>query len=133
MTTVPPGKYILLVDDDNITNFLHKSLIKDLNKGFEVVICENGLEALTFLEKAMGAGSFPQVILVDLNMPVVDGFKFLERYEQNNYYTLYADTRVTVLSTSSNPRDIQRLEQMHDISYMSKPLTKQRLVDLLNS
>lgn len=133
MTTIPSGKYILLIDDDSITNFLHKSLIKDLNKGFDVVICENGREALTFLEKAMAAGSFPSVVLVDLNMPVMDGFKFMERYQQNNYPVLYPDTRVTVLSTSSNPNDIQQLEQIGFVSYMGKPLTKQRLVDLLNS
>lgn len=133
MTTALSGKYMLLIDDDSITNFLHKSLIKDINKGFDVAISENGLEALTFLEKAMAAGSFPQVVLVDLNMPVMDGFKFLERYQQNNYPVIFPDTRIWVLSTSSNPRDTERLKVFDFVSYVSKPLTKQRLVDMLNS
>lgn len=132
MTTVPQSAYILLIDDDTVTNFLHKSLIKDLNKGYEVVIAENGLEAHRFLEKAMAQQVFPQLILVDLNMPVMDGFTFLERYLANNYHVIYP-TRLSVLTTSSNPSDSARLQQLDFVSYLAKPLTKQSLVNWINS
>lgn len=130
MTTIPKGKYILLIDDDTVTTYLHKSLIKDLNKGFEVVTCENGKVALEFLERALAVNAVPYAIFVDLNMPVVDGFKFLEYYEKNNYPTLYPSL-VTVLTTSSNPRDIEKLEAIDFVTYMGKPLTKQRLINFL--
>ncbi|PVY42221.1 response regulator [Pontibacter virosus] len=130
MKTIPKGKYILLIDDDVVTNYLHKSLIKDLNKGFEVVTCENGKVALTFLEKALAANAVPYAILVDLNMPVMDGFRFLEQYERNNYPKLYP-SRITVLTTSSSPRDLDQLDVIDFVNYQSKPLTKQTLVNLL--
>ena len=121
----------MLIDDDNVTNFLHKSLIRDLNRGFEVVTCENGKTALEFLEKALAYNAVPYAIFVDLNMPVVDGFKFLEHYERNNYRTLYP-SRITVLTTSSNPRDIEKLKTIDFVTYLDKPLTKQRLIDFLD-
>jgi CheY-like chemotaxis protein len=130
MAAVPKGKYILLIDDDMVTTYLHKSLIKDLNKGFEVVTCENGKVALTFLEKALAVNATPFAILVDLNMPVMDGFKFLEHYQHNNYPILYPSL-VTVLTTSSNPKDIAKLKSIDFASYLPKPLTKQVLVNLL--
>ena len=132
MITVPKGKYILLIDDDSVTNFLHRSLIRDLNRGFEVVACENGKTALKFLEKALAYNAVPYAIFVDLNMPVIDGFKFLEYYEKNNYTTLYP-SRITVLSTSSNPHDIEKLDAINWVTYMEKPLTKQRLINFLDA
>ncbi|PKV75143.1 response regulator [Pontibacter ramchanderi] len=131
MTAIPKGPYILLIDDDSVTNFLHRSLIKDLNRGFEIVTCENGKTGLEFLERALAVNAVPYAIFVDLNMPVVDGFKFLEYYEKNNYPTLYPSL-VTVLTTSNNPRDLEKLDAIDFVTYMGKPLTKQRLIDFLS-
>lgn len=130
MNSIPKGQYILLIDDDIVTNFLHRSLIKDLDKGFEVVTCENGKAALEFLERALAVNAVPYAIFVDLNMPVLDGFKFLEHYTNNNYPALYP-SRITVLTTSSNPRDKEKLDAICSVTYMSKPLTKQRIADFL--
>ena len=132
MTIIPKGKYILLIDDDLVTTYLHKSLIKDLNKGFEVVNCENGKAALTFLEKALAVNAVPYAIFIDLNMPVMDGFKFLEYYQHNNYPILYPSL-ITVLTTSSHPKDIEKLNSIGFVNYLPKPLTKQVLVNLLAS
>jgi len=118
---------ILLIDDDKITIYLQKTLVESMDICQHVFVCNNGLEALHFLAKRHHAGeSFPDLILVDLNLPVLDGFGFLEAYTQNGYHLRYASL-VYVLTTSRNPRDVERVEQLGISPYLTKPLVEDNL------
>jgi len=122
---------ILLVDDSDADNFLHQRVIKKLGCTNHVETCENGREALDYLESTKGSEpSRPSLIFLDLNMPAVDGWEFLARYEE-------ADGRqppiIVMLTTSHNPDDRTRAEAHPSVSdFLIKPLTKDSLREVLH-
>jgi CheY-like chemotaxis protein len=123
-------EFILLIDDDTVANFLHKSMIKGLDLGYEVYTCVNGQQGIDFLEESLREQRVPRLILVDINMPVMDGFGFLEIYRDRNYHELY-ETVVAVLTTSTNPRDLASIQELGIASCLTKPLTKNHIPALL--
>ena len=78
---------ILLVDDDEPTNFLNQMVIEELDIAEQIRVAQNGQEALTYLKKTgIGDENFPlpDLILLDINMPAMNGWEFLERYRKLN-------------------------------------------------
>ena len=78
-----PLKLILLVDDDEATNFLHKIMINDAGCAQGIHVAKNGKEAIEYLTNAI-EGKYPQpdLIFLDINMPVMNGWEFLDEFEQ---------------------------------------------------
>ncbi|KPM33385.1 Response regulator receiver domain-containing protein [Croceitalea dokdonensis DOKDO 023] len=72
-------KSVLLVDDDETTNFLNSLFLNQVDSSLEVNLVSNGQEALSFL-KQHGPDILPCLIILDTNMPVLDGWGFLDRY-----------------------------------------------------
>lgn len=110
---------ILLVEDDPISNFITKS---KLNKvGAENVFeTENGQSAITFLE-----GESLDLIFLDINMPIMDGFEFLERCRQNRIWSLIP---VVILTSSVRPCDKESaLEYSNVIGFLEKPLNQTKI------
>jgi CheY-like chemotaxis protein len=121
---------ILLVDDDKTTNFLNRLLLEDLAVANEVLVAENGREALRLVEQQDKAGACPTLILLDINMPVMSGFEFLETYMRTEV-SCKQSIVIIMLTTSLNPRDVNRLDAMPIKGLLSKPLTRQKVHDLL--
>lgn len=118
---------ILLIDDDNSTNFIHRKILEKAQLSEEIVVALNGQEAMDYLS---GKYSQPDLILLDINMPLMDGWEFLNAYkslEKKN------DTIIIVmLTTSLNPDDKLRAETIPEISaFQSKPLSVDMLADIL--
>ncbi|MRI00348.1 response regulator [Kriegella sp. EG-1] len=125
-------KTVLLIDDDEATNFIHRMVIKNMNCTENIIIKENGIEALTYLTTAVD-GKYPQpdLIFLDINMPAMDGWEFLEEYKNLDENQL-AKTVIVMLTTSLNPDDRNRANEINGISgFMSKPLTEELLEELL--
>ncbi len=131
-----PLSCILLVDDDPDDNFIHKRLINKAGLANQVSVAENGLEALEYLRK-LGTDDDqpycrPQMIFLDINMPKMDGWGFLEAYDQLDE-RLKADVVVAMLTTSLNPDDYNRAMSSRDVrAYKTKPLTMEMLQDLVS-
>lgn len=130
----PKLKTVLLVDDDEATNFIHKMVITQKEYTENIVVKENGVEAIRYLTSSFdGKPPQPDLIFLDINMPAMDGWEFLEEYdklEENQQ----AKTVIVMLSTSLNPADREKANSIPLISgFMSKPLTAEKLVEVHNS
>ncbi|MFN6943568.1 MAG: response regulator [Cytophagaceae bacterium] len=122
---------ILLVDDDQITNFINTRLIKKLNVTDEIMVALNGEEALKFIRSCSIEGKkCPDVIFLDINMPVTDGFGFLKEFE-NIDIDEKDQVKIIILTTSTNPKDLKNLEQFNIKGFINKPLTEQKVKEAL--
>ncbi len=116
--------YILLVDDDSINNFVNKELLSQVYPDANIKAFENPIFALNFLVESKGDSL--DLILLDLNMPFLTGWQFLEKLEENklNY-------RVVILTSSINPLEKQKAEDNKLIEgFLIKPIEMNKLVEL---
>jgi CheY-like chemotaxis protein len=130
ISTVPmlPLTSVLLVDDDSTANFLHQLLLtRTLGVTEQVLVAENGQQALAQL--GPGASPTPQLILLDLNMPVMNGWEFLTAYQQLPPVT---PRPILVLLSSSDQDLLQaRTQELPVDAILSKPLTREKVLALL--
>lgn len=125
---------ILCVDDDPITLMLYKMVIKKADFAKEIATAQNGEEALTYLDSLQNeetsAVEFPKLIFLDLNMPVMGGWEFLDHFIQSEY-AAFKDTKVIVLSSTIDPKDIEKSKTYPMvIDFLSKPISKEMLASL---
>lgn len=119
---------VLLIDDDSISNFLHQKVIEKTAVVENFFLAANGVEGLRIL-RTLPKDQYPDIILLDIQMPVMDGFDFMENY-LNDEALSSSGTRVVVLSTSSNHQDIDRMKNYGIDTYLEKPLKTEHLNDL---
>jgi CheY-like chemotaxis protein len=130
---------VLCIDDDQITLVLCELVIKKAGFAKEVVTAKNGKEGIAYFSHYFSKNNkedktAPQIIFLDLNMPVMNGWDFLE-----DYLMKYADrlptTKVVIVSSTVNPEDFSRANQYENmvIDFINKPLTTEGLVDLMQN
>ncbi|MEZ4775144.1 MAG: response regulator [Bacteroidia bacterium] len=124
---------VLLIDDDEDDNFIHKMVIEKAGVARQVLAVESGMEALAYLTtKQNGAYPQPDLIFLDINMPGMNGWEFLEAYRK---LELFQQGRVIVvmLTTSPDPSDKNKAENLTEIrKFLNKPLTAEMLMNILN-
>ena len=126
---------VLLIDDDEPTNFLSGMIIEEANCSKHVQVMPTGKEALKYLASSQQSKNnslpYPELIFLDINMPAMDGWEFLDEYK-----TLTKDHQkkiiVIMLTTSLNPDDALRAYETPEISgFENKPITKEKLDKIL--
>ena len=124
-------KTILLVDDDASTNFLNRILLEEWEIAERIFEAGNGRMALDLLKNSPDfPGEAPALILLDINMPEMNGFEFLEHYE-NLSLELKSKMHVVILSTSLHPEDRQKAAGFGALDgYLHKPLSLDKLVEI---
>lgn len=129
MTTL---KNLTLVDDDDIFVFLTTKIIEQTNLVDLIKVFGNGLDAINFLkENKNNVDALPDIILLDLSMPIMNGWQFLEEYNKLNP-TIGKKITIYICSSSISPDDITRAKTISEVSdYIIKPITKDKLIDLI--
>jgi len=128
---------VLLVDDDEPTNFLHSIILDESEVSNKVLAFQWGQEALNYLAQKNGYAlknteyPIPDLILLDINMPKMNGWEFVDEYKKLSP-DLLSRVKLIMLTTSTNPDDEIRarsIAQIHD--FQSKPLTTEGLEEMV--
>jgi CheY-like chemotaxis protein len=119
-------KSIILIDDDPLENLVNKKLIENLGIALSTKALMNGHEGLNYLRILTQINMPPDIILLDINMPVMDGFEFLHIFHTLPF-DFRKDIKVIVLTSSINDYDYQTAKQIGCDGYITKPLTKEKI------
>jgi CheY-like chemotaxis protein len=121
---------VLLIDDDEATNYLNQLVLESTGYVKEVITKPNGKEALQYLESISEDNidvARPDIIFLDINMPAMDGWEFLEEYKKLNARQK-SRMMIVMLTTSLFPEDKMRAIEHPEVSgFENKPLTEEKL------
>lgn len=116
---------ILFVDDDPITLMLCKKVIARASFSKNIITAKNGQEALLLFDESKNNQNFndvPQLIFLDLNMPVMGGWEFLESFSSKDY-EIFHTIKVVVLSSTIDPEDLEKAKKYPMvIDFLPKPI-----------
>ncbi len=120
--------HLLLIDDSAATNNFHKRLLGKINFAKTITTCTNGQEGLDFLAHDEHC---PNLIFLDLNMPVVDGFEFLAIVKQKLASKCNSEPPIIILTSSEEVVDKDRCKALYsNILFYSKPLTLSQITEI---
>lgn len=128
---------ILLIDDDETNNFLNERILKKLDIAENIRVFQHGKQALDYLyivaegQHESNAGYFrPELIFLDINMPVMDGFEFMEQFQKID--PEFRDgIKVVILTTSAHERDTEMVKKFQIAEYLNKPLTMTKIMEII--
>jgi CheY-like chemotaxis protein len=116
-----PINKILLVDDDATANYLSKELLESLNAAKEIEVAENVLRAL----KMISQEDCPDIVFLDIKMPGLDGFDFLDKLKK---LALPKNVKIVLLTSSLRPEDkLRAFSYKAVVDYLEKPLTPEKV------
>lgn len=115
---MPDPIRLLLVEDNPADVFLMEAALEMSGVPVQLSVARDGQEALDWLEGAHGGPKFPDLTLLDLNMPRVNGFEFLSRVRADERFS---HLPTIVFTTSNDPADVKRAYALQANSYVSKP------------
>jgi len=123
---------ILLVDDDEINNFISIKLIKKALLTTEIMACLNGkfaIDQLVSIQKK-DPNKLPDYILLDINMPIMNGWEFLDEYKRLNIDPL-GKSKIYIISSSVFSNDINKARSYPLVkSFISKPLSVEKIKEM---
>jgi CheY-like chemotaxis protein len=129
-------KNIMLLDDDDLVNFINQKVMESCHFSKNIYVNTSAKSALEFINNLTVAGNagkdlVPQVIFIDLNMPLMDGFQFIQALLRNkNEYV--QNTKLVILTSSVHEMDRKKARDISDnIEFLNKPLTKEMLERLV--
>ena len=124
-------KSLLLIDDSYIDNLINRKILDNANFAESITVIESPKEDFNYIRDLYLEGKeLPEVIFLDLRMPLMNGFEFLKALM--DLPDLGPDKiRIYVLTSSLDPEDIKRVKENHLVTrFISKPLTSQILQDI---
>lgn len=121
-----------IVDDDEVFQFTIRIILKTITAVGDITVFYNGLDAINFiLNNVNNQTDLPDVIFLDINMPVMDGFQFMEEYIK---ITPKLDKKITIymISSSVDPIDIEKAKEIKEITnYIIKPIRENQLMAII--
>ena len=123
---------VMLIDDNDIDNFINERMIQGCNFSDTTYINTSTRSAIEFLKnlsvnKALRKDHLPSIIFLDINMPILDGFQFIEEFEKLDP-EIVSRIKIVMLTSSINPSDIERAKNYPSVKgFIHKPLTEESL------
>lgn len=123
-----------IIDDDPIFVYGTKRIIKEVDFATSILVYGNGQEALDGLKKlCMAREPLPDVIFLDLNMPILNGWEFLDEFK-NCKSKRSKKIIIYIISSSVDPRDLERVKNYEQVdTYILKPITPDDLAKILGT
>jgi CheY-like chemotaxis protein len=122
--------HILLIDDADLDNFINENLLKANSFSKKVYLNSSARNALDFLKNLIIIGEksiYPEVIFIDINMPIMDGFQFIEVF-QKTVEKQFPDIKLVILTSSISPEDKEKAFTISEkITFLNKPITREML------
>lgn len=124
--------YVMLLDDNELDNFINQKTIEATHFANKVYINTSSKSAMEFLTNLEISSSetiniFPEIIFIDINMPMIDGFQFIENFK-NKFPDKFTSMKIVILTSSISPIDKEKtLEISKKIVFLNKPLTQDAL------
>nr|MBI1230493.1 response regulator [Cytophagales bacterium] len=125
---------VLLIDDDEATNFYHTIVLEEACEWVKIRAVSSAKEGLDYLLQRGVYANYPQpgVIFLDLNMPGMSGWEFLDKYNELSV-EIKNRSVVSILTTSANPDDRERAANIPNVKeFVNKPLTPEVFWNLVN-
>ena len=119
---------VMLVDDNEIDNIINEKIIEANDFAEKILVFQTGQEGLDYLKENQDSpDALPEIIFLDINMPIMDGFQFLDEFEKYKEGVL-KKCRIIMLSSSISPKDIDRAASSKYVKkYLNKPLNARYL------
>ncbi|OYU84009.1 MAG: response regulator [Flavobacterium sp. BFFFF2] len=125
---------IICIDDDAITLMLSRKVLQKTNEELHVVTFQNGEVALNYLQTIQQENKQldHRLVLLDLNMPVMGGWEFLNYFLENGLHVEFPNTQMIILSSTIDPQDVLRAKQYPMVArFLSKPISRPIMQSLL--
>ena len=123
-------KDVFVIDDDKVFHFIIKKLFSKNNIDISPSFYLNGLEAIEEIKEKINSGNtLPDLILLDINMPIMDGWQFLDEFRKTGIVTQGERTTIYLVSSSDSISDINKAKEYQDQikDYFFKPMTLEDL------
>jgi CheY-like chemotaxis protein len=125
-------KRVLVVDDDEVSRFVTTVILKQIGCFESILTASHGREAFEMLLKDCSAETVAacwlDLILLDINMPIMDGFEFLRAHKEKEFRCA---PKIVLLSSSSHPKDLEIARDFNLAGFLTKPLTEEALSKVL--
>lgn len=123
-------KRVFLIDDDDVFVFLTKKIIERSGTDVSLSVFSNGQEGIEYIKEiADKEDLLPDVILLDLNMPVMDGWDFLQAYQEIKFAKHIA---LYIVTSSISPYEVERAKHIKEVQeFIVKPIAKEKFIDII--
>lgn len=122
----------MIVDDDDVFVFLTKKAIDKTTFFKEILVFNNGLDSIEYIkENVKNPDLLPEVILLDLSMPIMDGWQFLEEYSEFKS-EIGKPIVIYIVTSSISPEDLKKARSIAEVSdFIVKPITHEKLAEVI--